>query len=201
MPSVPAAAVMSFLKDTRGLLTWTTRDLAETLDIPVSEAAKVIPIMEMQGYVKAPQGTREWFTTPAGQTVSGSKQPHYTRERVEAALAALKERIAAARKDFKSPFKISAAVVFGDFLSDRPGDGIQRVTFEMGERCSVALERAVGKKRDSSLAHRGHQWYAILEQLDLATGRRSRLPQDLIHVGQVKVAETALGQRERLKKY
>jgi hypothetical protein len=51
------------------------------------------------------------------------------------------------------------------------------------------------------LAHRGHQWYAILEQLDLATGRRSRLPQDLIHVGQVKVAETALGQRERLKKY
>jgi DNA-binding MarR family transcriptional regulator len=51
MPSVPAAAVMSFLKDTRGLLSWTTRDLAETLDIPVSEAAKVIPIMEMQGYV------------------------------------------------------------------------------------------------------------------------------------------------------
>ena len=44
---------MSFLKDTRGLLTWTTRDLAETLDIPASEAAKVITIMEMQGYVKA----------------------------------------------------------------------------------------------------------------------------------------------------
>jgi hypothetical protein len=32
----------------------------------------------------------------------------------------LKQRIAAARKDFKSPFKISAAVAFGDFLSDRP---------------------------------------------------------------------------------
>jgi hypothetical protein len=120
MPSVPAAAVMSFIKDTRGLLNWTTRDLAETLGIPVSEAAKVIPIMQMQGYVKGAQGTREWFTTPAGQTVSGSKQPRYTRERVEAALAALKERIAAARKDFRSPFKISAAVAFGDFLSDRP---------------------------------------------------------------------------------
>src|SRR6202035_3827955 len=106
MPSVPAAAVMSFLKDTRGLLTWTTRDLAETLGIPASEAAKVITIMEMQGYVKAAQGTREWFTTPAGQTGSGSKLPHYTRERVEAALDGLKERIAAASKDFKSPFKI-----------------------------------------------------------------------------------------------
>jgi hypothetical protein len=120
MPSVPAAAVMSFLKDTRGLMTWTTRDLAETLDIPPSEAAKVITIMEMQGYVKAAEGAREWFTTPAGQTVSGSKLPHYTRERVAAALTALKERIAAVRKDFKSPFKISAAMAFGDFLRDLP---------------------------------------------------------------------------------
>jgi hypothetical protein len=49
MPSVPAGAVMSFLKDTRGLLTWTTRDLSETLSIPGSDAAKVITIMEMQG--------------------------------------------------------------------------------------------------------------------------------------------------------
>ena len=119
MPSVPAAAVMSFLKDTRGLLTWTTRDLAETLDIPASEAARVITIMEMQGYVKAAGGAREWFTTPAGQTVSGSKLPHYTRERVAAAIAGLKERMAAARKDFKSPFKIAAAVAFGDFLGDQ----------------------------------------------------------------------------------
>jgi hypothetical protein len=120
MPSVPAAAVMSFLKDTRGLMTWTTRELAETLDILPSEAAKVITIMEMQGYVKAAEGAREWFTTPAGQTVSGSKLPHYTRERAAAALTALKERIAAARKDFKSPFKISAAVAFGDILRDLP---------------------------------------------------------------------------------
>ena len=138
MPSVPAAAVMSFLKDTRGLLTWTTRDLAETLDIPASEAAKVIPIMEMQGYVKAAQGSREWFTTPAGQTVSGSKLPHYTRERVEAALGALKEHIAAARKDFKSPFKISAAVAFGDFLSDRPRVQAPDVGIELVKRKSDA---------------------------------------------------------------
>src|SRR6202163_2157432 len=120
MPSVPAAAVMSFLKDTRGLMSWTARDLAETLGIPASEAAKVIPIMEIQGYVKAAEDAREWFTTPAGQTVSGSKLPHYARERIEAALAALKERIAAARKDFKSPFKISSAVAIGDFLSELP---------------------------------------------------------------------------------
>ena len=138
MPSVPAAAVMSFLKDTRGLLTWTTRDLTETLNIPVSEAAKVIPIMEMQGYVKAAQGAREWFTTPAGQTVSGSKLPRYTPERVAAALVTLKERIAAARKDFKSPFKISAAVAFGDFLSDRSRVQAPDVGIELVKRKSDA---------------------------------------------------------------
>ena len=120
MPSVPAAAVMSFLKDTRGSLTWTTRELAETLGIAAAEAAKVLAIMEMQGYIKQAHGGKEWLTTSAGETVSGSKLPHFTHERVEAALSALRQRIAAARKDFKLPFKISAAVAFGDFLSDRP---------------------------------------------------------------------------------
>jgi len=152
MPSVSAAAVMSFLKDTRGLLTWATRDLAETLDIPVSEAAKVIPIMEMQGYVKAARGTREWFTTPAGQTVSGSKQPHYTRERVEAALAALKEHIAAARKNFKSPFKISAAVAFGDFLSDRSRVQAPDVGIELVKRKSDAGARTSATEARAALA-------------------------------------------------
>jgi len=141
MPSIPAAAVMSFLKDTRGLMSWTARDLAETLGIPASEAARVITIMETQGYVKAAEGAREWFTTPAGQTVSGSKLPHYTRERVEAALAALKQRIATARKDFKSPFKTSAAVAFGDFLSDRPRVQAPDVGIELVTRKSDAAAK------------------------------------------------------------
>src|ERR1700693_1296779 len=152
MPSVPAAAVMSFLKDTRGLITWTTRDLAETLDISVSEAAKVIPIMEMQGYVKAAQGAREWFTTPAGQSVSGSRLPHYTPERVQAALAALKERIAAARKDFKSLFKISAAVAFGDFLSERPRVQAPDVGIELVKRKSDAGARTSAYEAKARLA-------------------------------------------------
>src|SRR6202166_3838143 len=154
MPSVPAAAVMSFLKDTRGLMSWTARDLTETLGIPASEAAKVITIMEMQGYVKAAEGAREWFTTPAGQTVSGSKLPHYARERIEAALVALKERIAAARKDFKSPFKISSAVAFGDFLSDRARVQAPDVGIELGKRKSDAAAKTSateGKARQAFL--------------------------------------------------
>lgn len=152
MPSVPAAAVMSFLKDTRGLLSWTTRDLAETLNIPVSEAAKVITIMEMQGYVKAAQGTREWFTAPAGQTVSGSKLPRYTPERVATALAGLKERIATARKDFKSAFKISAAVAFGDFLSDRPRVQAPDVGIELVKRKSDTGARTSATEAKARLA-------------------------------------------------
>ena len=152
MPSVPAAAVMSFLKDTRGLMSWTARDLAETLGIPASEAAKVIPIMEMQGYVKPAEGAREWFTTPAGQTVSGSKLPHYTRERIAAALNGLKERIAAARKDFKSPFKISAAVAFGDFLGDQPRVQAPNVGIELVKRKSDAAAKPSATEAKARLA-------------------------------------------------
>jgi hypothetical protein len=118
MPSVPAAAVMSFLKDTRGLLSWTAKDLSKTLGIAAAEASRVLAIMEMQGYIKAAPAAAAWFTTPDGQAVSGSKLPHYTRERVDKALQGLKDRLIAARKDFQSPFKITAAVAFGDFLAD-----------------------------------------------------------------------------------
>jgi hypothetical protein len=152
MPSVPAPAVMSFLKDTRALLNWRTRDLAATLGIPANEAAKVITIMEMQGYVKAAEGAREWFTTPAGQTVSGSKLPHYTPKRVAAALAGLKQRIAAARKDFKSPFKISAAVAFGDFLSDRPRVQAPDVGIELAKRKSDTGARTSATEAKARLA-------------------------------------------------
>jgi hypothetical protein len=120
MPAVRVAAVMSFLKDTRGLESWTSRELAETLGISTSEAGKVITLLQLQGYVKAAHPAREWFTTAEGHAVSGSKLPHFTRERVDKALHALKESIAAARKDFKSPYKLSAAVAFGDFLRGDP---------------------------------------------------------------------------------
>jgi hypothetical protein len=106
----------------------------------------------MQGYVQAAQGTREWFTTPAGQTVSGSKLPRYTPERVATALAGLKERIATARKDFKSAFKISAAVAFGDFLSDRPRVQAPDVGIELVKRKSDAGARTSATEAKARLA-------------------------------------------------
>jgi hypothetical protein len=113
---VSAAAAFSFLKETKGLLTWTPGDLAKSLKISLAEAKQVIAALEMQGYIK-PHGRDEWLTTLAGETVSGAKTPRFTPESIEEALAALRSRIKLVNQDSKSPYKITDAAAFGDFLS------------------------------------------------------------------------------------
>ncbi len=119
VPSIPAGEALSFLRETRGVTTWTARDMADSLKIGVADAKRVIPILELQGYVK-PAGSNEWMTTLSGEDVSGSKPPRFTRERVAQALDDLRIRIAEINRDSKAPYKITEAVAFGDFLSDRP---------------------------------------------------------------------------------
>jgi len=60
------------------------------------------------------------MTTPAAESVSGAKPPRFTRESVEQAVESLRERIKQVNRDSKATFKITDAVAFGDFLSDRP---------------------------------------------------------------------------------
>jgi hypothetical protein len=121
VPSIPAEAALSFLKDTKGTLTWSSRDLADTLKISRRDAQQVIAFLEVQGYVQRAKGKDEWITTPAGETVSGAKTPRFTRESVEKAVEALKDRIKRSNDDRTSPFRITNAMVFGDFLlKDRP---------------------------------------------------------------------------------
>jgi DNA-binding transcriptional MocR family regulator len=119
-PSIPAEAALSFLKDTKGALAWSARDLADTLKIGRREAEQVIALLAAQGYVQRASGTDEWMTTPAGESVSGAKPPRFTRESVEQALESLKERIKQVNMDSQAAFRITDAVAFGDFLlSDR----------------------------------------------------------------------------------
>ena len=113
---VSAAAAFSFLKETKGLLTWTPSDLAKSLKISLAEAKQVLAALEMQGYIK-PHGRDEWLTTLAGETVSGAKTPRFTPESIEEALAALHSRIKLVNQESKSPYKITDAAAFGDFLS------------------------------------------------------------------------------------
>jgi len=114
--SVSAAAAFSFLKETKGLLTWTLSVPAKSLKISLAEAKQVLAALEMQGYIK-PHGTGEWLTTLAGESVSGAKTPRFTPESIEEALAALRTRIKLVNQDSKAAYKITDAVAFGDFLS------------------------------------------------------------------------------------
>src|SRR5438445_13167978 len=92
-PTIPAEAALSFLKDTKGALNWTTRDLADTLKIDRREAEQALALLQAQGYVQPARGAKgQWMTTPAGETVSGAKAPRFSRDSVEQSLAELKRR-------------------------------------------------------------------------------------------------------------
>jgi hypothetical protein len=114
--SIPAEAALSFLKDTKGAVTWTVLELANTLKINRTDADRVIALLQAQGYVQPAHANGEWMTTPSGETVSGAKPPRFDRESVERALGSLQERLKGANRDPKGTFKISGAVAFGDFL-------------------------------------------------------------------------------------
>ncbi len=122
LPSLPAEAALSFLKDTKGTLTWSARDLADTLKISHREAQHALAFLQAQGYVQnahqkgSARGADQWITTPAGETVSAAKPPRFSRESVEQALSALKERIKGSNKNPQELFRITDAVAFGDFL-------------------------------------------------------------------------------------
>jgi hypothetical protein len=118
MPNIPVAAVFSFLKDQRGALSWTLRDLTQTLNISEQDARGVLAILKLQGYVSETSGN-ELLTTASGETVSGSKPPRFTSESVDGAFSGLSDRIAANNSDRNTDFKITQAVAFGDFLSGR----------------------------------------------------------------------------------
>src|ERR1700681_1078234 len=90
--------------------------------------------------------------TPAGETVSGSKLPHFTRERIKSALADLKQRIAAARKDPKAQFQISKAVAVGDFLADQSRLQAPDVGIELLRRKSQPAATVSGAENKERLA-------------------------------------------------
>ena len=116
--SLPATALFSFLKETRGITSWTTRDFAKTLNLSTADAKEALAILEMQGYVR-PTGSKQWMTTPQGEIVSGSKFPRYSREVVERSLESFADHLKRVNEDSSSDYKIAEVVAFADFLSGR----------------------------------------------------------------------------------
>jgi hypothetical protein len=117
--AVPAAEALSFLKEIKGAATWTDRDLAKSLNISMADVKQVLAVMELQGYVEPAGTSKKWRTTEQGDLVSGAKTPRFTREAVEQGLSALRDRIQGINQDTNAPYRVTEAVAFGDFLSDR----------------------------------------------------------------------------------
>jgi hypothetical protein len=158
---VRAPAAFSFLKEMRGMATWTVADISKSLKLGASDAKQVLAMLELQGYVKQ-TGAHEWITTFSGEAVSGSKPPRYTLERVEAALAALQQQIAEINKDSKSPYRISQAMAFGDFLH-------QRARVQAAE-VGIQLDRRVKGNEDSRSASERKAEREFLKQLQQKGG-------------------------------
>jgi hypothetical protein len=110
---------MSFLKETRGALTWSTQDMVSSLKINVPEANQIVGILSLQGYVKPALDKEGWLTTPAGEDVSGSQLPRYKLNSVNEALSVLENNIKSVNQDRNAKFHITDAVAYGDFLLGR----------------------------------------------------------------------------------
>jgi len=115
-PSMPAAAAFSFLKQTRGIDSWGLSDLAKALKITAAAAKQILPLLELQGYIKR-QGSG-WSTTPQGEEVSGSTMPRLKRETVHRATKELAKRIKVVNEDSKANYLVTEAVAFGDFMNE-----------------------------------------------------------------------------------
>ncbi|MBV8831799.1 MAG: hypothetical protein JO108_21525 [Acidobacteriaceae bacterium] len=63
LPQVSAAELLSFLKQTRGVQTWTEKEMAKALQIGLPEAKQGIIVLQLQGYIE-----------PAGRQESGELQ-------------------------------------------------------------------------------------------------------------------------------
>ncbi len=165
LPEIGRAAAMSLLKETRGMLSWSARDLAETLGVTLAQANDALPILEMQGYVKR-QGKEEWLTTMAGESLSESVAPRFRKEAVDEALEQLRGRIRALNADRKAKATVAKAVAYGDFLSDRARVQSADVGIELKPRGAkggasgeqAAVLKSLRNKSTMIQLHRFEEW-------------------------------------------
>jgi hypothetical protein len=158
---LPVAAAFSFLKQTRGSLSWTGGDLAATLNISGPVAKEMLAAFEAQGYVK--REGKNSITTAAGYAVSNSKTPRFNPEGVREAVRRLAEWLKVVNGDKKADYRIVGAVAFGDFLEKR---GTRAQAADVG----IKLEPRTSSDRSPFADNKSKQ--AFLKHL---SGRSSRL--------------------------
>ena len=105
---LPAAEVVSFLRDTRSSPTWTEKEFAAVLNLSSEEVKQTVPVLQLAGYIES-LAHGKWRTTEQGELVGGGKAARFTRESVEQALSGLKERIQTISADENAPYRITRA--------------------------------------------------------------------------------------------
>jgi hypothetical protein len=150
MPSVAAPAALSFLKETKGALTWTAQEFARGVGIKVAETGPALAVLQMQGYIKPGEGKNEWMTSVDGDAVSGATAPRFSAETVKQALEDLRTHIKAVNKDAKAEFRIASAVAFGDFLLERARVQAADVGVELVSRNVSKARTGKPKARESA---------------------------------------------------
>jgi predicted ArsR family transcriptional regulator len=154
---LPAAEVLSFLKDTRSSPTWTESELAKSLNVTPEQAQQTLPVLQLAGYIEPVGRGGKWRTTEQGELIAGSTAPKFTRESIERALASLTERIESINQDNNAPYRITQAVGFGDFLSDRARVQAADVGIDLQSRASAGgadKRTAANASQDKSFLNR-----------------------------------------------
>jgi hypothetical protein len=166
--AISAAELLSFLKETRAIHTWTEKDLAQTLNLSSPQAKNAIAVLQLEGYIEPAGSTEKWRITEQGELVSGAKPPRFTRHSVENAVAALRDRIKAVNEDRNAPYRITEAVAFGDFLGERARVQAGKVGIRLVPKAEGG--RIASAKEDQ---HRAVLWRACPALARVRSGRRS----------------------------
>jgi hypothetical protein len=89
--TLPAAQVMSFLRDVYSSSTWTEHDFAGMMNVNKDRTIEALGMLQLAGYVE-PLEKEKWRTTDEGRQIAGGKTPRFTAESMEKALGELKKR-------------------------------------------------------------------------------------------------------------
>lgn len=121
IPDLPAAALLSFIKQVTADSSWDAKRLAEILNVKAADVPQLTGMLEMLGYAEpVPDKTNTWRNTAAGNTVSGAKPPRFKHDAVLKALGDLRARVEEMNAATTSPFQVTSLIAFGDFLDKQP---------------------------------------------------------------------------------
>jgi hypothetical protein len=159
--ALPAAEVMSFLRDVHSLFTWTERDFAASMNVSKDQAKEALRVLQLAGYVE-PLEKGKWRTTDQGRQIAGGKTPRFTAESMERALVELKERMKLFNEDPTAAYRITRAVAFGDFLLGR----VRVQAAEVGIELQLRAPTESGNK-ETAISH--HRETGVLKRLQTKT--------------------------------